>query len=174
MSNPTILNLLDVLTNDVNWAGDWNFDMTQLKALFKTFNVALSIVGDPVTPYNATIQLQDAEGNNVNQYCVVRVRVTDWSGYLPSATRTIAAGSGTTLLDTKASGTDLVLKSNSSGLINVTVNNPTYGGFKLLLAPDIYPQFANYNNPLVFNGFPLLNMAGAPIFNMAGLALYHA
>ncbi len=174
MSGPKIINFLDMLLNMAGWQEEWNLNAGYAKNALRTFHATM-VNGDPVTPYNVSIQLQDAEGNNVAETTIMRVRITDWATYTPSILKTFAATGSTTLLETKTANTDLILKSNASGLITFDVTNPGYGGFKVLLGADVLgPQFANYNNSLSFDGYPLLNMAGNPIFNMAGQPLFHA
>lgn len=174
MNNPTILNFLTIFTNAVNWADDWNYNILQLIGNLKTFAITMPVVGDRSSPYTIHIQLQNAIGNNFSDYAIVRVRVADLVSYIPSAFVSIAAASGTTLIETISSGNDLILKSNSTGLISITLTNARADGFRVLIGDTVLsPQFANYHNDFSFIGFPLENMSNDILYNMAGQTLYH-
>ena len=170
----TYHNLLDVLPNNSAWAADWNQNVAIIKNALRTFKLTETVTGSTSVAYKATVQLQDAVGNNVAEQFCLRVRVCDFALITNATNALLSADTGTTLLETITTNKDLYVKSDANGLVSLVISNSVAESFSLLIghARSNVP-FANYNNRLDMSNAALLNGSGNPIFNSSGAALYH-
>lgn len=145
-------NLLEMLLNNSDWASDWNQNIAILKDCFRTFKFTITVQGSHTSPSTVTIQLQDATGTvNVQEQFYLRCRVANSAGYTNATNATIAAGAGTTLVETLTANKDLILQSDSTGKITLTCTDTTIESYLLLISQQnvLSPKFANYNNSQV-------------------------
>ena len=95
--------------------------------LFVTYDLAIVTQGSISLPSIVTVQLQDFYGNAIHETHHVRIRVCNEGGYTAASNATIAttAASGTTTVQTITSNKDLVLSSDTTGLMTIDVTNAT-------------------------------------------------
>ncbi len=147
-------NLLDMLTNNVDWETDWNANVGVLKDALRTLKMTTTVVGSHTSPSTVTIQLQDAVGNNIAEIFLLRVRVVDNNMYLPATNATIAIGGGTGAIETITAGKDLIVQSDAGGLVTIVCTDATIEYFQLLLGqPKVlsHAGIVNYNNLLLLH-----------------------
>lgn len=145
-----LLSLLTVSPLQENWDASLESVVASLRGALRTFNLSIQVQGSVSSDSVVLIQLQDAVGNNLSEQVYVRVRVTDVAGglYLNAANATISVITGT-IVETKTSGKDFTVQSNSSGQITIDCHDTTAETFTLLIGPAaMCPPFANFNNSI--------------------------
>ena len=105
--------------------------------------------GDTGNPSNIEIQLQDADGNNVEQETFLRVRCCTEDALTNHATATIASAGSTTVAETVTATKDLIFKSSAAGLFEIAFTNGTANTADLRIGPAFMsPPFGDYENLL--------------------------
>lgn len=142
----TFTNLLDILLNMSDWATDWNANIGLIKATLRTNKMSISVQGSHTSPSRVDIQLQDAAGNSINETVYLRVRIVNNNGYANATNGTIAVFTGT-VVETLTANKDLIIKSNSSGLIQITCTDATIETFQVLIgSASLSGSFDNWHN----------------------------
>lgn len=143
-----LLNLLDIVANQAAWDADASTNFTAVKSALRTWKETISVQGNVGSPSTVTFQLQDANGENLSEQVYLRVRLTDsLTDFTVATNGTIAAGAGTTAVETITSDKDIVFQSNASGLVTITYTNANAVTRYLMLAPStLCPALGNYNN----------------------------
>jgi len=145
----SLLNLLTVDNGQAAWNATINTNFEKLRDFIKTFASSIATQGDTGNPSSIEVQVQDADGNDVEQEALLRVRVCTEDALTAHATATIAAGAGTSVAETITATKDLILKSSAAGLFTITLTNGTANTADLRFGPSLVsPLFADYE-PLV-------------------------
>jgi acetamidase/formamidase len=101
-----------------------------------------------------TIQLQDANGDDVLEEHYLRVKLCDGTGYTVAAASQFNVTTGTTV-ETFTANKDLVIKSNASGIIKIqltlsattTTSEPVVGIIRIG-PPSVSARIGDYSNTL--------------------------
>jgi hypothetical protein len=143
-----LLNLLAIVANQAAWDADADTNFTALKGALRTWKETISVQGNVGSPSTVTFQLQDANGENLSEQVYLRVRLTDsLTDFTVATNGSIAAGAGTTAVETLTSNKDIVFQSDASGLVTITYTNANAVTRYLMLAPStLCPALGNYNN----------------------------
>lgn len=129
-----------------DWKSDWNINVGISKAVLRTVAVSIQTQGNTGTPSVIDIQLEDAVGAPLSETFYCRVRVANGAGYTNATNATFVTTTGT-LVETYTATKDLVIKSNASGLIRITVTDAVAETFLVLLgAPSLLGTVVNLNN----------------------------
>lgn len=148
MSQPQqVLNLHDVLANQAAWDADVQANVVALKNALRTLKPVISVQGSHTSPSTITFQLQDANGFNItSEQFYLRIRVCNNGAYANATNATVAAGAGTTLVETITANKDLVFQSSAAGLVTLTLTDATIETFTVRPAPaTIQPVYCNHN-----------------------------
>ncbi len=95
--------------------------------------MAIETQGDTSTPSVVSIELVDAQGARVRMRDVLRVRVSGEADMGDTTGATIAAGTGTTAVETVTAGKDLVLMSDDEGRYELILTHGEAGTAALRL-----------------------------------------
>lgn len=144
-----LMNILNVAANQAGWDAPVRANFQALQGKIRTLKMTIAVQGGIASPSTLNIQIQDSNGNNLAETFQLRVRICNNAGWTNATNATIAAGSGTTLLETLTASKDLVLQSNSSGLLVVTLTDATIETVTLRPgAAPFSPSFCDSNNSL--------------------------
>lgn len=148
-------NLLDVLQNDAEWSADHNQNVDLLNNMFRTIRIGTVTAGNISTPSVISLELQKADGSGVPDapiygYFYVRVQLAKHNNYGTSGHHATVAVTSGTLVQIITAGKDIVVRSNSSGYILLTITDGTAETFDVLLGPPPTESsgLINYNNGL--------------------------
>jgi len=111
--------------------------------------MSIYVQGSHSTPSQIRIQLEDAKGTPVSETAFLRVRICNQDGYSNATNATIAVAGGTSAVDVKTGSKDMILKSNSTGLFELTLTDGTAETVTLRIGPaEFSPHFGNHHNSL--------------------------
>lgn len=141
-----MISILDVTPLQENWDASLQSLVASLRSVLRTFAMTISVQGTHLTPSRVNIQLQDSVGNNLAETSYLRVRAVNNNGYANATNATIAVFTGT-VVETLTASKDLVIKSNASGLIQLTCTDAAVETFQILIGrPTLLAKFADYRN----------------------------
>jgi hypothetical protein len=134
-----------IVASTSGWETLLNDNTDRLQQYIKTFVISHPTPG--ATTATVTIQLEDSKGTAVSEEVFVRVRISDEGEVTNATTATISAvGTGTTV-QTFTANKDLLIQSDSSGTIVVTITDAAAEIVTLNIGPsEVNPTFANYHN----------------------------
>ncbi|MCP4612146.1 MAG: hypothetical protein GY845_25910 [Planctomycetes bacterium] len=136
-----------ISANTSGWNTLLNDNTDNQQQYIKTF--VISHTTPAANASDATIQLEDAAGNVVNEVAFVRVRIADEGEVTNSSTATISAVGTGTIVQTFTATKDLLIKSDANGTIVVTITDVGATGniFTVNIGPsEVNPMYANYHN----------------------------
>lgn len=143
-----ILSFASISPLQENWDAALQAAVFSLANALKSFLMSIYVQGSHTAPSHVRIQICDANGEPMTRVFQLRVRVTDNASYAPATNATISAWIGT-LVETKTANKDLIIESDSTGLIDVLCTDTTAETFNVLIGPPpVNAEFANYNNAL--------------------------
>lgn len=143
------LNTLDINAKQAGWDATVQTNFERLAELLRFFDPSISVQGGIATPSTIHIQLKDGNGNNLSEQVYCRIKVCNNGTYNNSTNATIATTGGSTTLLNYTAGKDILVRSDSSGLIELTLTDGVAETVVLRMGPsEVTPTFANYHKTL--------------------------
>ncbi|MCC7204882.1 MAG: hypothetical protein IT441_07360 [Phycisphaeraceae bacterium] len=107
----------------------------EVMRLWPRYRLELAAQGTVLAPSVVRVVVQDARGMVMTDRHVVRVRVTQTSGYVTGTTATLTVGAGSQVVETVTAGKDVVVESDAGGVALVQVANASPGTMRLRVGP---------------------------------------